>query len=170
MSRIGSLKNCVQLELGGSGLIYSLGYERAFLNKRIMCHSGKVGFSLPLVEGINQVFIPVEYRCTIGRNKLKLMAGAGTIFLASSSPFPRSIKSQRDYATLYRQSPYLALNKYGLETFQRTLDIAFIAHLGFKITGKSLDYFVYLNCFYIRFHLEYSFHPIWPAAGLSLKF
>lgn len=163
-------KNSVCIELGGTGLTYSLGYERTLLTRPFISHAVKIAISYPFINGVDQFFVPLEYKCYFGQRKLRLMAGGGIILLVAASPFPTSIKSQRDYAALYKQSPYLAVDKYGLDSYRRSFDIAYTAHLGFKSVGRKIDFWGYLNCFLIRFSWNYHFQPIWPAIGFSIKF
>ena len=161
-------KNNINIELGGTGLIYSLGYERNLCIKEKSYQSIKIGISYQH-SFASQVFIPLDYNFYLGKGNLKLLLGAGIVGLLSTDPSPGSYNARQDYIKLYNQNPYNAISKYGTDHYQKAFDLAYTAKVGFKHIGKKVDVYGYYNCFYIRYSTSYNFQPAWFAIGLSIK-
>jgi len=167
-------KHNICLEVGGISILYSLNYERNLFIKQKIYQSLKVGIGgayLPeVVNGVNQILIPIDYNFYLGKGRLKLILGAGVIGLIGTNPSPGSFSARQDYLKLYNSNQqYVAVSKYGTNHFEKAFDLAYTAKLGFKYIGKRIDFYAYYNCFYIRFSTAYYFKPDWFGMGLSLK-
>ena len=162
-------ENNINIELGGTGLLYSIGYERNLCMRKKCYQSIKAGISYQPFFSVDQVFIPVDYNFYIGTGKTKLLMGLGEINLIGTHPSPSSPGSRSDYLNLYNQNPYSAFSKYGTDRFEKAFDLAYTAKLGFKYFGTCMGFYAYLNCFYIRFNTKYNFQPAWLGVGLSIK-
>ena len=161
-------KNNINFELGGTGITYSLGYERSLSIKEKSCQSLKISISY-LKSFADQIFIPVDYNFYLGKGRTKLLVGAGIIGLIGTNASPNSVGARQDYIKLYNQNPYTAISKYGTDHYEKAFDLAYTAKLGFKYIGKRVDFYAYYNCFYIRFSTSYNLQPAWLGVGLSFK-
>ena len=169
-NKVNLKKNCIGIELFGTGLHYSVYYERNFIIKPITYQSIKVGVSYPIVKDLNRIFIPIDYNIYVGKRKNKIFFGAGIIGLIGTAAFPSGISAQIDYRKLYLTNSYYAVSKYGSGTFEPLLDIGYTAKLGFKHIERKIDFYFYLNCFYMRLGMEYHLQPAWPCTGFNFKF
>lgn len=165
-------KNNICIELGGTGLLYSVKYERNLFIKPIHYQSIKVGLSYcqPIITGVDQVFITLDYNLYLGKGRMKLLAGAGIVGLIGTNPSPGSVSARQDYLKLYNSNHYAAISKYGTDNFEKAFDLAYTAKLGFKYVGRKIDFYAYYNCFYIRFSTSYNFQPAWIGTGICFKF
>ena len=162
-------KNNICLELGGTGLLYSVNYERNLFIKPKLYQSIKVGVGIPFIAGVDQFFIPLDYNIYLGKQKFKLLFGIGVVGLIGTNPSPSSVSARQDYLKLYNSNYYAAVNKYGTDHFEKAFDLAYTAKLGFKYVGRIIDFYAYYNCFYIRFSTSYYFKPDWFGTGISFK-
>lgn len=163
-------KNNIGLEWFGTGLHYSIYYERNTFLKPITYQSIRIGCSYPIVQALNRVFVPIDYNLYLGKGRNKVFFGAGIIGLIGTAAFPSGISAQIDYRKLYNTNSYYAVSKYGSGTFEPLLDIAYTAKLGFKHIERKIDFYFYLNCFYMRLGMQYHFQPAWPCTGFNFKF
>ncbi len=163
-------KNYIGVELGGTGLSYSLSYERNLSIKENLIQSLKIGVSKSFFDGVDQYFIPVDYTAYFGKGNFQFFGGLGVTILLSPSAFPSNARDRSDYKQLYQTNPSLALNKYGTTRYELPADIAYTLRAGVRIGAKRrFTYFAYMNCFYIRLTMDYYFQPLWLSAGLSMK-
>ena len=86
------VKNNIYLELGGSGVLYSINYERTFIEKEILSLNGRFGISF--FPGI--FAIPITMHILVGkiRNFLDIGTGISLIRLESSRDFDPFIPLQ----------------------------------------------------------------------------
>jgi hypothetical protein len=160
----------IGFEIGGTGFLYSLNYERNFLIKKNIEQGIKIGISKSFIDGVDQFFIPIDYTVYLGDGDVQFLGGIGTTVLISPSAFPASPVQRADYRHLYQNNPSLALDKYGVTRYEQPFDLAYTARIGLRVGAKDrFTYFAYVNCFYIRFSMDYYFQPTWFSAGLSFR-
>ena len=148
-------KNAISFEAGGTGLLYSFGYERSLRQSENYSHSMRIACSYPFIGGLDYLLIPFEYNMRVGKNRNKLLIGAGIINLIGTSPSPAGSSAQNDYRKLYNSESYTAMNKYNTDHFNSSFDITFIGKLGYIHSFEKIDLYGYYNCFYIRFTYKY---------------
>jgi len=163
-------KNAVGLELGGTGMFYSIYYERYFSIKEKVSQSLKAGVYYPITrKDINALYLPFDYNIYLGKKNIKLLMGAGGMGIFGTSPFPKSLSAQADYRNLYNTNSYSAVSKYGTGNFSPIADIAFTGKVGITGVDGRMSWNLFYNFFYIRFTYKYYFQPVWFGAGLSFK-
>ena len=163
------VKNNLCIELGGTGILYSINYERNFQIRTKFYQSVKMGINRQAYVGIDQVLIPIDYNFYLGKGYYKFLLGAGVIGLIGTNTFPGSYNSRLDYKNLYNSNTYNAITKYGNNKYEQAFDVAYTAKIGCKYIGKYVDLYSYLNCFYIRFSTQYNLKPVWFCLGISFK-
>ncbi len=163
-------KNSINFEIGGTGLLYSLGYERVLCTKTLTSHSIKIAAGYPFIGGLDYLIVPVDYNFYLGKTSSKLILGAGLVNLIGTASTPNGIAAQKDFRKLYNEDPYAATNKYGTDHLNSSYDIAFTAKLGYLHSFERINLYAYYNCFYIRFTYQYYFQPFWLGAGVAYKF
>lgn len=162
-------KKVVFAELGGTGLQYSIGVEKFITVTKNFNLSFRGAVSYPVIPALNRFFFPCDFTTYIG-NKIRFLIGGGVIGLIGTSPFPIGQAAQLDYRKLAEINPYFAVRKYGDNAFQQGLDLAYTARIGVTFIRKKFNWYLYMNCFYMRLSLEYYFQSIWPGVGISRKF
>lgn len=75
----------VYLEVLGNGLTYSLNFDTRF-SKSLKGLGGRVGIGYMAMEGDNLASIPIIVNYLFGKDKHYFEVGAGTTFLAASTP------------------------------------------------------------------------------------
>lgn len=162
-------KNNICVEAGGTGLVYSIGYERNFCIKKNLHHSVKFGISYPFIYGVQHILFPIDYSFYFGIHEHKLLVGGGILGLIGTSPSPNSLSAQKDYRNLFNSNPYSAISKYNTDNFNSSLDIAYSGKIGYIYSAEKINIYGYYNFFYIRFTYKYYFQPLWFGAGVSFK-
>lgn len=88
-------KNNIQLSAGGHGLIYSVNYERFFLNHKRFKTSGEIGFAYyPPKTGIISTWIPLSVNELISFGKHHAEVGVGYILTTHRSKGIEGLKQR----------------------------------------------------------------------------
>ncbi len=162
-------KNNLCIEAGGTGLLYSFGYERSFAASGKTLQGLKVSVSYPFINGLNYILMPVDYHFYFGTESNKVFIGAGIIVLLGTAPSPNGFSAQKDFRNLYNSNPYLAIDKYNTDHYNSSVDIAYTGKVGYLHSFDRINVYAYYNCFYMRFTYKYHFQPLWFGAGVSFK-
>ncbi|MEA3495542.1 MAG: hypothetical protein U9R42_05840 [Bacteroidota bacterium] len=90
-----NLQNSVQIDLGGHGLLYSINYERIFINNNAFKTAGQIGISYyPPSSGIRDVWIPIGINELFSFNNHHLETGLGLVIIREAT---RNIDNSPNY-------------------------------------------------------------------------
>ena len=75
------------LELGGTGYLYSLNYERKLLQRGFFCMFGRLGLEyLPIERADRMIHLPLGAAFTLGNKKSRAELGLAALFRIDFSP------------------------------------------------------------------------------------
>ena len=98
-----SNRNAFQLEIGGHGLIYSIGYERTFINSEKFKALGDLGIGVyPEKTGFIVLWVPTVISGLISFDKHHLVAGIGHVYTKDhfkKNEIPMTMKSREHFFT-----------------------------------------------------------------------
>lgn len=167
IKEIKNTKNAVYLELGGTGIIYSVNYERMFLQNPKQKVSYRIGFmAVPAAIGIKSTtywgtVIPIELNYMIPNQKghhLGFGIGIANIF-----------KYQAKYISSY--DTISQTNVINGETINSTYQYLIFPRIGYqyqKNTPSWVFRFGIMPIFFNKSYLEYA--PVWAGISLGRSF
>lgn len=161
-------KNNFSIELGGKGLLYSVGYERVILRSKIFLLTGNVNLSYGAFAGFDDIIVPLGITMLVGEKRNKLLLGFYGTNVFDFTPNPKTMKERAAYRV---NGNY----KYDM-TYHQPYRLPFIvASVGYRRYFKkgnsiSIEYTHLIYNFYGKlFFAEPDYVP-WFGINYNLKF